>query len=58
VRHAKRQPKPHEVRIRRMIASGRYDADFGKRLDEIYREWNLGERVKPSKPKASKEERF
>jgi hypothetical protein len=54
----KRQPKPHEVRIRRMIASGRYDADFGKRLDEIYREWNLGERVKPSKPKASKEERF
>jgi hypothetical protein len=30
-----------------MVASRRYDSDFGKRLDEIYREWNLVVRVKP-----------
>jgi hypothetical protein len=42
-----RHPKEHEARIRRMVASRRYDSDFGKRLDEIYREWNLVVRVKP-----------
>jgi hypothetical protein len=53
-----RKPKEHEVRIRRMVATGRYDADFGKRLDEIYREWNLGTRVKsPAKAKVEKQVR-
>jgi len=43
----KREPRKHEIRIRRMVASGRYDADFVNRIDEIYREWNLVQREKP-----------
>jgi hypothetical protein len=58
----KRQPRKHEIRIRRMVNSGRYDADFDKRMDEIDREWNLGERHKPlsfrQMAKASKAERL
>jgi hypothetical protein len=56
----KRQPTKHEIRIRRMVSSGRYDLD--KRMDEIDREWNLGERHKPlsfrQMAKASKAERL
>ena len=56
----KRQPRKHEIRIRRMVSSGRYDLD--KRMDEIDREWNLGERHKPlsfrQMAKASKAERL
>jgi hypothetical protein len=58
----KRESREHETRIRRMVASGRYDADFDKRIDEIYREWNLVQRENPLAPRyktrQSKEDRL